>query len=478
MTSRRKPSPIAWRRLSQVPAGRPLPWLYATARNCLANELRRQRAQGTAGLQPAHRGHPRPGGGEPGTLRAGGGPAGRARGAGHPAPERSGGAAPDRVGGPRHRGRGHGDGLLRRDFPGLAAVSRPPPPGPRPRRGQRLQQQRRRYHSLPSCQDGDQAMNRDGRRPAAARKATRSRRTAFIRCGRRRHRPGHLQAHHGQPTAARTGAEPHAERAPLELVLDCWPSALPPLSQRVCWPSCSRERHGLPTPCTVPGSQPTPCRAAVRRPRPAVRLERGGWPVTWSARDGRRTPRVPSWRSHLPDHDDLLHVEGNSAVLSQRPRGHELLLCLHRRCCELECPACAVRPRVVPVCPVLRIGVQLRCWRALPRPAGLRHHRQWRSLLDHRSAAGTGPPDLPAQLPDHDGLRGPGDTVCDPALRTAVLRQSQVPGHHRQRTALRCLSGGPRRPDAAIRAARRPATASRSGCTTAMPVLISRWGQA
>lgn len=33
---------IAWRRLSQVPAGQPLPWLYATARNCLANELRRR----------------------------------------------------------------------------------------------------------------------------------------------------------------------------------------------------------------------------------------------------------------------------------------------------------------------------------------------------------------------------------------------------------------------------------------------------
>ena len=33
---------IAWRRLGQVPAGQPLPWLYATARNCLANELRRQ----------------------------------------------------------------------------------------------------------------------------------------------------------------------------------------------------------------------------------------------------------------------------------------------------------------------------------------------------------------------------------------------------------------------------------------------------
>jgi RNA polymerase sigma factor (sigma-70 family) len=33
---------VAWRRLEQVPTGQPLPWLYATARRCLANELRRQ----------------------------------------------------------------------------------------------------------------------------------------------------------------------------------------------------------------------------------------------------------------------------------------------------------------------------------------------------------------------------------------------------------------------------------------------------
>jgi RNA polymerase sigma-70 factor, ECF subfamily len=32
----------AWRRLDRVPAGQPLPWLYATARKCLANEVRRQ----------------------------------------------------------------------------------------------------------------------------------------------------------------------------------------------------------------------------------------------------------------------------------------------------------------------------------------------------------------------------------------------------------------------------------------------------
>jgi RNA polymerase sigma factor (sigma-70 family) len=32
----------AWRRLDHVPPGQPLPWLYATARKCLANELRRQ----------------------------------------------------------------------------------------------------------------------------------------------------------------------------------------------------------------------------------------------------------------------------------------------------------------------------------------------------------------------------------------------------------------------------------------------------
>jgi RNA polymerase sigma factor (sigma-70 family) len=30
----------AWRRIDRVPPGRPLPWLYATARKCLANELR------------------------------------------------------------------------------------------------------------------------------------------------------------------------------------------------------------------------------------------------------------------------------------------------------------------------------------------------------------------------------------------------------------------------------------------------------
>jgi RNA polymerase sigma factor (sigma-70 family) len=32
----------AWRRLDRVPSAQPLPWLYATARNCLANELRRR----------------------------------------------------------------------------------------------------------------------------------------------------------------------------------------------------------------------------------------------------------------------------------------------------------------------------------------------------------------------------------------------------------------------------------------------------
>ncbi len=32
----------AWRRLDSVPVGQPLPWLYATARHCLANELRRR----------------------------------------------------------------------------------------------------------------------------------------------------------------------------------------------------------------------------------------------------------------------------------------------------------------------------------------------------------------------------------------------------------------------------------------------------
>jgi RNA polymerase sigma-70 factor (ECF subfamily) len=32
----------AWRRLDDVPARQPLPWLYVTARQCLANELRKQ----------------------------------------------------------------------------------------------------------------------------------------------------------------------------------------------------------------------------------------------------------------------------------------------------------------------------------------------------------------------------------------------------------------------------------------------------
>ncbi len=32
----------AWRRLDAVPAREPLPWLYVTARQCLANELRKQ----------------------------------------------------------------------------------------------------------------------------------------------------------------------------------------------------------------------------------------------------------------------------------------------------------------------------------------------------------------------------------------------------------------------------------------------------
>jgi RNA polymerase sigma-70 factor, ECF subfamily len=53
----------AWRRLDCVPPGQPLPWLYATARKCLANELRRQntrerldsrlRAEATRGLDLA-----------------------------------------------------------------------------------------------------------------------------------------------------------------------------------------------------------------------------------------------------------------------------------------------------------------------------------------------------------------------------------------------------------------------------------------
>jgi RNA polymerase sigma factor (sigma-70 family) len=57
----------AWRRFDRVPPGQSLPWLYATARKCLANELRRRdrrerldsriradaRGQDVAGLEPA-----------------------------------------------------------------------------------------------------------------------------------------------------------------------------------------------------------------------------------------------------------------------------------------------------------------------------------------------------------------------------------------------------------------------------------------
>lgn len=60
----------AWRRLDRVPAGQALPWLYATARKCLANELRRRdrrerldlriraeamRGQDVAGPEPSDR---------------------------------------------------------------------------------------------------------------------------------------------------------------------------------------------------------------------------------------------------------------------------------------------------------------------------------------------------------------------------------------------------------------------------------------
>lgn len=36
---------VCWRRLDEVPSGRPLPWVYATARHCLANVERAQRRQ-------------------------------------------------------------------------------------------------------------------------------------------------------------------------------------------------------------------------------------------------------------------------------------------------------------------------------------------------------------------------------------------------------------------------------------------------
>jgi RNA polymerase sigma factor (sigma-70 family) len=41
----------AWRRLDRVPPGQSLPWLYATARKCLANELRRRDRREQLGLR-------------------------------------------------------------------------------------------------------------------------------------------------------------------------------------------------------------------------------------------------------------------------------------------------------------------------------------------------------------------------------------------------------------------------------------------
>ena len=54
----------AWRRLDDLPASQPLPWLYVTARHCLANEFRKQerrqqldariRTEAGAGAQAGH----------------------------------------------------------------------------------------------------------------------------------------------------------------------------------------------------------------------------------------------------------------------------------------------------------------------------------------------------------------------------------------------------------------------------------------
>jgi RNA polymerase sigma factor (sigma-70 family) len=70
----------AWRRLDVVPAQQPLPWLYVTARQCLANELRKQerrqrlgermRAEAGASARAERAGPADPAAGRPDVLAA------------------------------------------------------------------------------------------------------------------------------------------------------------------------------------------------------------------------------------------------------------------------------------------------------------------------------------------------------------------------------------------------------------------------
>jgi RNA polymerase sigma-70 factor (ECF subfamily) len=63
----------AWRRLDRVPAAQPLPWLYATACRCLANELRGpdRRERLAARIRAEAAGGPDPAGPEPSEWVAG-----------------------------------------------------------------------------------------------------------------------------------------------------------------------------------------------------------------------------------------------------------------------------------------------------------------------------------------------------------------------------------------------------------------------
>lgn len=65
---------IAWRRIEDVPAAEPLPWLYAVARNVWRNTERRDRRRrellARFRMRPADEAGQDPGGLEPGVLRA------------------------------------------------------------------------------------------------------------------------------------------------------------------------------------------------------------------------------------------------------------------------------------------------------------------------------------------------------------------------------------------------------------------------
>jgi RNA polymerase sigma-70 factor (ECF subfamily) len=65
---------IAWRRIADVPAAEPLPWLYAVARNVWRNttrrELRRRELLARFWSRPPNEAGPDTGGMEPGVMRA------------------------------------------------------------------------------------------------------------------------------------------------------------------------------------------------------------------------------------------------------------------------------------------------------------------------------------------------------------------------------------------------------------------------